>query len=313
MAENQGTASGTVQTPGQEIPGEQNLQQNPKVGSQGATAGSTGIADPTKSAAQEAMRKLKIKHQDGKEEEVPEEEVLKVYRERKGHQAAANKELQEGRALRKQNEAFIQMMKDKGKLFEAIQKLGHDPRKLAEEYLAAQLEEELMDPREKELKAAKTRLQQYEEMEKRQKAAAQERIDNELKEKFAKDYSEQFVEALKSTNLPPTKEMVSKMATYISRAAKMKFQMTALEAAKLVREDVETAQRNLFGNVDAETLIKLLGDEGLKKVRTYDTSKLKDPMSGLQTPQEQADGVRQKRQAGERMTSAQWRMHKFGK
>ena len=54
-------------------------------------------------AAAEAKRKLKIKYED-REEEVDEEEVLKVYKSRKSHQQAANKELQEGKAARKQTD-----------------------------------------------------------------------------------------------------------------------------------------------------------------------------------------------------------------
>ena len=62
-----------------------------------------------KEAAQEAKRKLKIKYED-REEEVDEEEVLKVYKSRKSHQQAANKELQEGKAARKQAEEFLTLL-----------------------------------------------------------------------------------------------------------------------------------------------------------------------------------------------------------
>ena len=115
-----------------------NQPQDPKLNNQQAQSGIPGgqpngqsSADAVKAAAQEAKRRLKIDDQ-----EVDEDEVIKIYKDRKGHQQAANKILQEGKAARKQAEEFISMMKDKGSLMDAIKKLGHDPRRLAEEYLA---------------------------------------------------------------------------------------------------------------------------------------------------------------------------------
>jgi hypothetical protein len=275
----------------------------------GATDANGAANGMTKEEAREAIRKLKIKHQDGVEEEVPEDEVLRIYRERKGHQKAANKELQEGKALKKQNEQLIQALKDKGTLFQALEKLGHNPRALAEELLAQQLEEETMDPRERELKKAQQKLREYEELDKRQKEAAQKAREAELKKKFSDDYSAQFIDALKESNLPPTKTMVAEMAKYIHRAAKINFQMTAKEAAKLVKEDIENAHRKLYGDVDAETLVKLLGDGGLQKIRQYETSKLKDPMANLKTPTEQGEPGQRQRSKTERMSEAEWRMY----
>lgn len=266
------------------------------------TNGQPSTGDSVKAAAQEAKRRLKIDDQ-----EVDEDEVLKVYKERKGHQTAANKILQEGKAAKKQAEEFVAMMKDKGKLFDAIQKLGHDPRTLAEEYLAAQLEDDLLDPREKELKSAKSKLKQYEELEKAQKEAAIRKRDEALKAKFSKDYSDQFVEALKTSNLPATKAMVAEMAKYIHRAAGLKFQMTPQEAAQLVKEDIETAYKNLYGEADGETLVKLLGEQGLQKIRTHDTSRLKSPEAHLRTPTEQAEPSARVRSTGKRMTPQEWR------
>ena len=260
----------------------------------GAQAGATAAA------AAEAMRKYKLKV-DGQEVEVDEEELKRGYT----HQKAANKKLQEGLKAKRQAEEFISMMKDKGKLMEAIKKLGHDPRALSEEYLASILEEEMLDPREKELKSAKARLKAYEDLEKKQKEAKQKEADDQMKRKFSEDYSKQFIDALKTTGLPPTKTMVAEMAKYIKRAADMKFEMTAEEAAKLVKEDQETHYRNLFGEADPETLARLLGEPGLQKVRAHDTAKIKDPAAQLKTPETQ--GERKQRDSTKRMSPREWR------
>ncbi len=274
----------------------------------GATAtAAIGVASENSvKAAAEAKRKLKIDDQ-----EIDEDEVIKTYKERKGHQRAANKELQEGKAAKKQAEEFIAMMKDQGQLINVLEKIGYkkeDLRKLSETYLAGMLEEELLDPREKELRDTKNKLKTYEELEKQQRLEAKKRHDLEMKKKFADDYSVQFVEALKKTGLPPTKPMVAEMAKYIHRAAKIGFEMKPDEAAQLVREDEETRFRHRFDESDAESLVKLLGESGLKKIREYDTSRLKDPNAQLKTPIDQKEIVRKPAaQNRNPMTPAEWR------
>ena len=196
-----------------------------------------------KEAAAEAKRKLKIDN-----EEVDEDEVIKIYKSRKSHQQAANKELQEGKAARKQAEEFLQMMRDPEKFWEVAEKLGHkNTRELAEKLLVKQIEDETMDPRDKELRDAKARLKAIEDMERKQKEQVEQARLEEMKQKYVKDYETQFIDALKTTDLPPTKPMIAEMAKYISRSAKIGFKMTPKEAAQLVKEDVQRAQMNLTG------------------------------------------------------------------
>ncbi len=264
-----------------------------------AAAGAESLGD----IAKEAIRKHKLKV-DGQEVEVDDEELKRGYT----HQRAANKILQEGKAARKQAEEYISMMKDPHKFYEAAKKLGHDPRKLAEEYLASQLEDELMDPRDKELRDTKQRLKQLEDIDKEQKKQAEEKVHNELKAKYAEEYSNQFVKALETSGLPPTKTMVADIAKYIQRSAQLGFKMTADEAAKLVKEDVQAKLQRVIGESDGETLIKLLGDDVANKVRKWDTSRIKDPNQFIQTPKEQGERNARPRAAGsKRMSPTEWR------
>lgn len=264
-----------------------------------------------KDAAAEALRKFKLKV-DGQEIEVDEEELKRGY----SHQRAANKILQEGKQAKKQAEQVFNMLKDKSQLVTALKKLGYDDkalREVSEEYLTETLKYEMLDERERELLETKKKLKSYEEMEAQQKQEAEARRLNEMKKKFSEEYSQKFVEALKESRLPANKQMVSEMAKYIHRASKIGFEMTPQEAAKLVREDIENAHRNLYGDVDAETLVKILGEPGLQKLRTYDVSRLKDPESKLQVPREQAEPqTRQKREV-KRMTPQEWRVYNRSK
>jgi hypothetical protein len=302
------SATTTANTPNQPTQAQANPQEGKTPSPAAASTDAKGVnaqpqaGDPTKSAAKEAMRKLKIDDQ-----EVDEDEVIKIYKERKGHQRAAAKEMQEAKQAKKERDEFLNMLKDKNKLFSAMEKLGHNPRSLAEELLAAKLEEDLLDPREKEFRTVKAEL----EREKAEKAARlkaeEDHRDAEMRAKFSKDFSEKFVEALKESRLPGNKAMVGRIASYIHRSAKIGFEMTPQEAAKLVRQDIEDSQRNLYGDADAETLFQLLGESNLQKIRAYDTSRLKSPEAHLKTPAEQPGDRARARSTSTRMTPKEWR------
>lgn len=254
-----------------------------------------------KEAVAEAKRKMKID-----DAEVDEDEVVNTYKKRKEHQQAANKKLQEALKLQREAKQFIESMKDKRALREALVKLGHDPRKLAEETLSEVLEEEMLDPKEREYRQTKAENERYKrELEERQAREAKEKKDS-LKAHFAKQYTEQFTGALEKSGLPKTKDMVASMAKYIARSAKIGFEMTADEAATLVKQDLENSQKSILSASSAEMIAKVLGEDGLKKIREYEAAKLKDPSAKLVTPEDQNE-VTRRTDSGRRLTAQEWR------
>lgn len=268
--------------------------------------GSAQKGDAT-TAAKEAMRKFKVKVE-GKEFEVDEKELINGY----GLRSASSKALNEGKALRRQAEEFVAMLRDEGKLKEVLQKLGHDPRRFSEKILAQHLEDELMDPRDKELRDTKLKLAHIEELDRRQKKAVEDQRIEHVKQRFMKEYEADFVKALDTSGLPPTKPMVAEMAKYIQRSAKIGFKMSAMEAAQLVKEDIQLAHQRLVGDTDGEKLIKLLGDNVANKIRKYDMAKLKSPDQMLQTPQEQNRQPRARTEKKGRMSVREWQLMKRG-
>lgn len=254
-----------------------------------------------KEAAAEAKRRLKID-----DEEIDEDEVIKIYKERKGHQQTANKLLHEGKTLRKQAEEFVGMLKDPEKFWEVAKKMGHDPRALSEKLLVGHLEEEMLTPEQKAQRQRDMELAQFKAEKESRERAEKEREAQILRDRFAQDYTQQFTSALKETNLPPTKQTVAAMARYIGEATKIGFKMTAQEAAKLVKEDIIDSQRRLIGDSDGETLIKLLGDDVANKIRKWDTGRLRDPNPPRVAPEDQGK-PREKRVAHKRMSAKEWR------
>ncbi len=250
-------------------------------------------------------RKHKVKV-DGNEIEVDEDELRRGY----SHQRAANKILQEGKLKMKQAEEIIGLLKNEDSIFEVIKKLGLDPRKISEKYLVAQLEEEMLDPKDRELRQYKRRIDEIEANEAKQREQAERGHHEELKKKYAQDYNDQFVKALTEVSLPPTKSTVAEMAKYISQSAKIGIKMNASEAAQLVKQDLMEYQKRLIGEASGEDLIKLFGEDVAKKIRAYDTGKIKSPENYLKTPESQSN--RKVGHSGGRMTPGEWARFKRG-
>jgi len=257
-----------------------------------------------KQAAQEAMRRHKLKV-DGEEIEVDDNELKRGY----AHQKAANKRMQEGISKQKQAEEFINMMRDPQLFYEAAQRLGHNPRDLAEKYLTAQLEDELADPRDLELRQTKAQLKQYEDWQAQQKQAQDQQQMETLKAKYAQDYTNQFVAALEGSGLPPSKLVVSEMARYVQDYASNGIKISAAEAAQLVKEDVTERHRKLIEETDGEMLIKLLGEKTANKVRKWDTSRIKTPEDNLRTPAKSGNPPAPRQNRSSRMTPAEWKRY----
>ncbi len=257
--------------------------------------------------APEPVKKYKVPV-DGKEMEVDEKELIRGY----SHQKAANKALQEAKRARSEAEQIIRDLRDETKLPSILEKLGIKTRDFSEKFLVSQLEEELMDPRDKELRDAKRRLQQIDEMELNQKKMIEQQRNEDLKKQYADEYTQQFVKALQETNLPPTKPMVAEMARYIRQSAKIGFKMTAQEAAKLVKEDMLENQRRLIGDSDGEDLMKILPPDVANKIRQFDISKIKNPEQYLRTPEQQGEKRKVNGSNNGRMTNKEWSLFKRG-
>ena len=261
-------------------------------------------------AAKEAMRKLKLKHDDGTEEEIDEAEALRVYKERKKHQSVASRELNEGKAAKKQAEMLFNLLKDESKVIDVLRKVGHDDskiRQMSEAFLSNKIKYDLMDPKDRELMEAKQKISEYETLKKKQEESVQQKRDMEMRKKFSEQYTQEFTEALQSTKIPANKHTVAEMAKYISIAAKGKIEMSPMEAAQLVREDIIERQRAVYGDADAEALIQFLGEDTVQKIRAHDVAKIKNPENFLKTPLEQGEVNRQRTNPTKRMSPQEWR------
>ncbi len=264
-----------------------------------AEAPAPTAATPGESPAQTQARMFKVKV-NGQEKEIPEDVMIRDYQTRE----AADKRFQEAAEMKKSAESFMQRLKSNP--IEALKdpSLGHDVRKLAEEYLVAQIQEEMMDPKDRELRD----LKKYKEGKDAEEMTAKEQAEAERKEvlrtQYADEYQEGIIQALETSGLPRTPFTVRKMAYYMAEGLKRELNLSPKDVLPLVKEDYMEEHKHFFSALDGESLIDFVGKENADKLRKHDLARLKRP--GLTTPP-RSKSVPRMAQPEKTMSRTEWR------
>jgi len=309
------TGAAPSSAPSQSTPGQSSQSANP---SQGQSSNVPSGAVPTNAQGQvtpdkgskvqevkpeaDGTRKFIVKV-NGADVEVSEDELKTGYQTRK----AADEKFREAAMLRKQSEEFISMLRDEGRLFDVIKQLGHDPRTISEKYLVQIMEDEMMDPRDRELRDAKKQLQEIEDQKKAAQKAQEEAQRAELTEKYTTDYVKGITDVLQTAGLPKTEHTVKRMAYYMHQGLQRGYNLSAGDVVDMVKQDYITEQKSLFGALDGDMLLQLLGDDVANKIRKHDISKVKNTHQQLATPQKQPEAVQRKDKPKNSISKDDWR------
>lgn len=221
----------------------------------------------------------KIKHKvalEGKEDEVEYDELVKGYQRGK----TATKRFEEAAKIKAEVEQLFELARTDKKVLWAIAKeLGHDPKDLAAELMLEDAEEAKLSPAERELrevKAERDRLKK--EREDREAKAAEEAIERDSA-KYVEELKTTISETLKKAGVPPTKKAIAHFVQ-IANGDPSKANSEAVAAA--VREEYEEDLRELLTSGDAG--MRLIGEDGLKKLRAADAARVKSPFDPATAP-----------------------------
>jgi predicted enzyme involved in methoxymalonyl-ACP biosynthesis len=143
------------------------------------------------------------------------------------------------------------------------------------------------------------KLREFEEKEALTKREAEERAKAEeeakhkeevarLSEKYTKEYTEEFMEALSSTKLPRSPTVVAKVAEKMQLALDQGYELSAKQAVKLVEKEIAEYKKALLKDMDEELLAEFLGEDGIKKIRQRDLKNLKNPVPKPAEPKQDA-------------------------
>lgn len=245
------------------------------------------------------MFKVKV---NGQEMEVDEQELLTGYQTRK----SADEKFREASMSKKQAEEFVNLLRTNPLKVLNNPNLGIDMKKLAEDYLIAQMEEESLSPEQRELKEAKSKLQSFEEEKKRIESEKEEAAKAELRQRHTESYTKDITSALETSGLPRTEHTVKRMAYYMHQALKRGYDLSASDVADLVKQDYINEHKSLFGGLDGDMLLKLLGDDVANKIRKHDVSKIKNVEKQLSRPAQPQQGG-QPSQPSKKISKEEWK------
>jgi len=219
-------------------------------------------ADPNK------PYKIKV---NGKEYNVGLEEALRLAQKGVG----ADTKFNEAYKMRQQAEQFIHQLKTDPMSILMNPNLGFDFKKLAQEFLAKEIEKEMMTPDQRELFETKEKLRQAEEEKKSIAEKESEARMQQLVSHYSSEYEKDIQATLQTSGLPKTRGTVKRLAYYMQKGLERGVELKAADVIDLVRADYIQEHNELYGATDGDTLLKMFGDQTLKKIMEANLKKVK--------------------------------------
>ncbi len=249
-----------------------------------ANATQAGAA-AAEAAAKEAARKLKLKV-NGREMELEEGEVVR----RAQLASAADEKFREAAEMRKQAEQFFKALLEdpKAVLMHPDIRDRINFRALAEEYLGAELQKEMMTPEQRELEELRQYKKQQDDARQRSEQEQLTRTQQEemtrLQQRAAQEYDKKITEVLAQSDLPKTAYTVKRVAELLHGALQKGYDLDIQTAVDMVREGYMTDVQALVGGLEGESLVKLLGGDIVKRLRKFDLERIKAQLDQSAAP-----------------------------
>jgi hypothetical protein len=186
--------------------------------------------------------------------------------------------------------------------FELLKRAGYDPRQLAEEYLTQAIEEDMLPENEKELRRVR---QEKEELERQYKEELtrreQEQMDVAIQQ-AQQEISNNIIDALESSSLPKSPEVVKRIANYMLIAEQKGINVNPKQVIPLVEEDFRNLNAQILKSLDPTKRISYIGEDLLKQIRQDDLARLKTSQS-----QSSQSVPKSKQSSSKKITKEEWR------
>lgn len=160
-------------------------------------------------------------------------------------------------------------------------------KELGEKLLLAELEREMMDPRDLKLKEYEAKLQEVETEKQKAAREAEEHQMNQKRELKRQEISQMFVKAMESSPLskdPETAALAMRDMAMMLRAAKERgIEVSPEDLAQHAESRYNKGMYALAQRLEGEDLIGFLGEEVVKKIRKADLARLKANNQQTQT------------------------------
>jgi len=218
---------------------------------------------------------------------------------------AAKKRMEEAKAAKaKAFEIIKAFEEDPANVFK---KLGPKGREAAERFLLEQLQEEAMDPKDKELRDLKKYKEEMEAEKERIKAEREKQALAEQEAKYAQEFQKTIIDALGKSGLPKSPEMVKRFASIMQKNLELGLELTADDLVDEVKSDITSIIKSIVGEADGDHLINLFGEDVANKIRKSDIRKLQEKQGQVFQQRSTKQEAAPQPKSGRPMTMAEWK------
>ena len=213
------------------------------------------------------------------DESVSEEDLIKNYSKR----SAADAKFREAAEATKSVQAFMKKLQSDPMSVLSDSRINIDRRALAEQWLGADLENELKTDEQREHEDTQARLQEYETREETKKREEQEAQESEEYQKIVSSKKEEIqgilLAAMESSPLSQHPETsaatLREMAVFLRAAKESGTDVSPEEIANHVETRKYKEFYALTNHLQGDELVSFLGEDTVKKIRAFDLDRLR--------------------------------------
>lgn len=275
MSEENNAAPEAVETPVSETP---EVNDNETL----EASGEEGVETPQEVKKQEAEIKKVLKSYELKvngkskniEIDMDNDEEVKKYLQKA---MAADEKFQEASNYKKQAEQLVEMLQKDPLSILKNPALGLDIRKLAEQVLLQDLEEQAKSPEQKKIEDYERRLKEYEDRKTKEDEERKSFQQREAETRHMQDIENSMMTALEKSDFPADPFFIRRVADYMAAAIESGWEDVTVEQ---IMPYAEGRMRSDFGGLinkhkDPAKLEKLLGKDVLDGYRKANIAKVK--------------------------------------
>lgn len=255
----------------------------------------TGAPPAGSTEAQKAEWRRKVKLH-GKEVEVSDREIPAWMREHFGEEEAVSlyrvktagmTALKEAAELRKQNEAALSRLKGE-QLIDALVEINGGDLSVVDNLIAKHYEKRVreaeMTPQERERAKLQRELEQMRAEKQRHDEERRNAERARQRDEYAQRWQTEFPEAAKAARLPWTKATAARMVAHAREALAANEPIDVGSIARDVAAELREEWHALHGESDDDSLLELIGEERMKRIRARDVERLKASQAPVAPP-----------------------------
>jgi hypothetical protein len=194
---------------------------------------------------------------------------------------AAQRAMNENSTFQKQVQEFLGSFKKDTKA--ALEQLGIDPKEFAAQVIEEEIKKQQMSPEERERQELQEKIRKLEEERKAEREEMERREYERLLQQEYEKVESQIQTALETSGLPKSRYAVKKVAEYLMIAAEKGVELSAMDVAPIVKEEIQKEMQELIAALGEDGAEEFIGKEIINKIRKKNLSRAKQAPTSIKS------------------------------